>query len=385
MTTNKKVTVIYHSADFDGLFCREIARKFLPGAELIGWDFKDKPLAIPADGQIYIMDLPCDRVFGLTFGEEGHQPWLERVIWIDHHKSSIDTHNPTIPGYRIDGVSACRLAWQWFIRHTDGQNDDVMPPKEFYIDRRLSEPLAVRLAGEYDVCDKRDPDAETFQFGLRSEEIGEHSWAMLLSNEVPEPLKGTGMEYTDSSLLAHSFVEKGAILKRYQRRIDAGVMERSFLVEFEGLKFLALNAVRFNSLTFAAKDVPATGHDALLGFYFDGDKFNFSLYHAQHNMGIDLSAIAKRYGGGGHRGACGFILKGHFPRWLHGWKNAPLDANGKRPYLFYYEDAQTCWAPVPDLLENVISTDNLADGETMEIEFKRTDMTPEEFKNIPEI
>jgi len=25
-----KNTVIYHSADFDGLFCREVARKFLP-------------------------------------------------------------------------------------------------------------------------------------------------------------------------------------------------------------------------------------------------------------------------------------------------------------------------------------------------------------------
>ena len=36
-----KTTVIHHSADFDGIFCREIARKFLPDAELIGWDFGD--------------------------------------------------------------------------------------------------------------------------------------------------------------------------------------------------------------------------------------------------------------------------------------------------------------------------------------------------------
>ena len=28
-----KNTVIYHSADFDGIFCREIARKFLPDAD----------------------------------------------------------------------------------------------------------------------------------------------------------------------------------------------------------------------------------------------------------------------------------------------------------------------------------------------------------------
>ena len=109
-----KTTVIHHSADYDGLFCREIARKFLPGAELIGWDFGDAPLEIPSEGQIYILDLPVDRVFGMKFGEEGHLPWLERVIWIDHHKSSIETHNKTIPGYRIDGVAACRLAWQWF-------------------------------------------------------------------------------------------------------------------------------------------------------------------------------------------------------------------------------------------------------------------------------
>lgn len=38
-----KTTVIYHSADYDGIFCREIARRFLPDAELIGWDFADKP------------------------------------------------------------------------------------------------------------------------------------------------------------------------------------------------------------------------------------------------------------------------------------------------------------------------------------------------------
>ena len=39
-----KITVIYHSADYDGIFCREIAHKFLPDAELIGWNFGDVPL-----------------------------------------------------------------------------------------------------------------------------------------------------------------------------------------------------------------------------------------------------------------------------------------------------------------------------------------------------
>lgn len=113
-----KTTVIYHSADFDGIFCREIAKKFLPDATLIGWDFANEPLPIP-NGQIYILDLPVDRVFGFKYTPEDVERNAPQhpagLIWIDHHKSSIDTHPTTIPGYRIDGVAACRLAWQWFM------------------------------------------------------------------------------------------------------------------------------------------------------------------------------------------------------------------------------------------------------------------------------
>lgn len=135
-----KTTVIHHSADFDGIFCREIARQFLPDAEIIGWDFKDAPLPIPTEGTIYIIDLPADHVFGFDFKSMGVsqdtdsvafqsicQPGskirefivaLRRIIWIDHHASSISTHPKDIPGYRIDGVAACRLAWQWFSEGT---------------------------------------------------------------------------------------------------------------------------------------------------------------------------------------------------------------------------------------------------------------------------
>jgi hypothetical protein len=83
-------------------------------------------------------------------------------------------------------------------------------------------------------------------------------------------------------------------------------MRSAYILEWQGLKFLALNTARgFNSLTFASRDVPETGHDALLGYGFDG-KWRVSLYHANHRKDIDLSAIAIKFGGGGHRGACGF-------------------------------------------------------------------------------
>lgn len=303
-------TVIHHSADFDGIFCREIARKFLPNAELIGWDFADPPLAVP-DGRIYVLDLPVDRVFGLKFGlnvpvpSDNFAPFLKDVVWIDHHKTSIDTHPPEIAGYRIDGVAACRLAWQWFT-HDYGPNnprcqpiDYNLPQKDHYVAREVTEPLAVRLAGEYDVWDKRDPEAEIFQFALRSRELTAEDWNVMLGTDLPA---------VPNVLL--ELMKDGRLLQRYQQRNDANLVNyRSFMVEWEGLKFLTLNTGSFNSLTFAAKDVPETGHDALLGFRWDGKRWSVSLYHARHRTDLDLSEIAKRHGGGGHRGACGFVCQ----------------------------------------------------------------------------
>jgi oligoribonuclease NrnB/cAMP/cGMP phosphodiesterase (DHH superfamily) len=236
------------------------------------------------------------------------------LIWIDHHKSSIESHPDTIIGYRIDGVAACRLAWQWFAHHIDPNRQT----KQDFVDRKVSEPLAVRLAGEYDIWDHRGDGDLEFQFGLQSRELSESDWDNLLSVERPtidelERLISVGHDKDlinpDGTFIppaVHQLLSIGKTLMDYEKKNNAGVMHRSFLVEWEGLKFLALTTARCNSLTFEAKDVPETGHDALMGFYYNGSKWIVSLYHAQHRKDIDLSQIAVKYGGGGHRGACGF-------------------------------------------------------------------------------
>ncbi len=324
-------TVIHHSADYDGIFCREIARKFLPDAKLVGWDFADKPLEIP-QGKVFVLDLPVDVPFGFKFlggnaliNEHSIYDSLRgRVTWIDHHKSSIDSHPAAIPGYRIDGVAACRLAWQWFAGEPPnfanrGENQRTMPSKQDFVDRIVSEPLAVRLAGEYDIWDKRDERADVFQYGLRSRKLSEFDWANMLSLqkatiEEIESLVAVGHQGilnpdgTHVPAVVCQLLEAGKLLKTYQECNDASAMHRSFIVEWEGLKFLALTTARCNSLTFATKDVPETGHDALMGFYFNGSKWTVSLYHAKHRTELDLSKIAVKYGGGGHRGACGFTI-----------------------------------------------------------------------------
>ena len=102
--------VYYHSADFDGLFSREVCRKFLPeDTKFVGWDYGDPKADFPTDINtqfVYVVDLCPNEVFGDYV--------KDRVVWIDHHKTAIVSHDPDIPGYRIDGVAACRLCWQWF-------------------------------------------------------------------------------------------------------------------------------------------------------------------------------------------------------------------------------------------------------------------------------
>lgn len=301
-----RTTVIYHSADYDGIFCREIARKFLPDAELIGWNFGDAPVPIPK-GLVYVLDLPVDRVLGFDFANQlsvvekfesanAIKDFNNRLVWIDHHKTSINTHPKDIPGYRIDGVAACRLAWHWFtnpqLRHSS-KDGGLMPSKIEFVERELIEPLAVRLAGEYDIWDKHDPRAETFQYALGLDEL---VWKVLLDTDHP-----------DCNALVGKMLVEGQIAQRYARKTDADLVKhRSYRMNWEGLNWLVLNTGRFNSLTFAALDVPETGHDALLGYMFNGKVWTVSLYHAKHRTDLDLSEIAKRYGGGGHRGACGF-------------------------------------------------------------------------------
>lgn len=346
-----KTTVIHHSADFDGIFCREIARKFLPDAELIGWDYGNPKIPVPIEGTIYILDLSpecLDAPYGQLLPSI-----LERTIWIDHHKSAINKyqgepwiHEPAgkdsfgthynefwrrghetrateappsllIKGYRIDGVAACRLAWFYFTAmeryksqtatadFTWFQGHYPWASKQDFIDRKVSEPWAIRLAGEYDIWDKRDPDAELLQHGLRSQELTESDWKKLLCAD----------SFCGCEKLTEQLLTQGRALQYARTEENASIIkDLGFTFQWEGLTWLACNHARYNSHLFTVALKPE--HDACFGFKFTGhvagkkpnEEWSVSLYHAPGKEHHDLSQIAVKHGGGGHRGACGFRI-----------------------------------------------------------------------------
>lgn len=285
-----RTLIIYHKADWDGLFSREICRKhFGDTAEYLGWDYGDPVPQVDADRDVVMVDISVD-------GLMTHP----RLTWIDHHKSAMEKYGDAIDGWRIDGVAACRLAWQWFF----GIDPEAgTPTKEMFVNREVVEPYAVQLAGEYDIWDKRNPDCDTFQHALRSQPLTDHIWRELLRTDVEETF-----QIQHSLIMAQTLMPLGRAIQFSSDEANASLArDVAFELEWEGLRFIAINKPRGNSRTFAAVVQPT--HDALLTFYWQRNKWRISLYHAPHRTDLDLSQIAVKHGGGGHRGACGFEAK----------------------------------------------------------------------------
>lgn len=273
--------VLYHSADYDGIASGLICEKFLKlrgnTVKLEGWDYgKPVPKVDSLVDEIYMVDI--------TIPELMDDP---RLIWIDHHKTSIAEYNERARGYRIDGVAACRLCWQWFTCEND------LPKKEDYVDRKVEEPITVRLLGEYDVWDHRDEHTQPLQLGLRT------------YKEFP-----TGLLNMAEYKLFTEVLNRGELVFDYERSIRRSYVKKMFELNFEGIKFLALNAAQGNSLSFS-EHKELEKYDALFFFRYNGEARNWmiSLYsNTKCPKDIDLSVIAKKYGGGGHKGACGFTV-----------------------------------------------------------------------------
>lgn len=203
-------------------------------------------------------------------------------------------------GYRIDGVAACRLAWQWFWNEGGKSTMGRLPEKSQFVNREVAEPWSVRLVGECDIWDKRDPNAELFQHGLRARQS--FDWELMLTVQGrSEHFKAE--DYIDSILKDGKIIE--GVRNREYREV---IISQGFDLNWEGYKFLACNSheLDIRSQLFEAGIKPH--HDGLIGFTFNGKDWSVSLYGVPGKPDIDLSKISVKYGGGGHKQACGFRI-----------------------------------------------------------------------------
>lgn len=312
---DEKWVVIYHRADFDGICCGKIMEqvakfygatnvKYFPAD--YGDDTSEILRELPGAKYVFMLDLCFDEVIAAMNHSDMAPAAGGTLYWIDHHVSAINKHSArVIDGIQIDGVAACRLAY-YFFSECFGIPNSGFTTADMFKFRLLDESKFVRLLGEYDVWDHRDSNAVLLQHGLRyylDQHPQEVDWDLLLSfaPEGAEPPEVNGRRVAMMTGLLY----KGKIAKDTMDAYFKGLTKMARLTEWEGLRFYTLNVPKGNSQSF--HDIPMEA-DALLMYRCVGHDVSVSLYHAPGHEHHDLSKIATKYGGGGHKGACGFRM-----------------------------------------------------------------------------
>jgi uncharacterized protein len=287
----------YHSADLDGHCSGAIVKFRYPECAMIGINYgQDFPFDdfIKQPGQTVFMVDFCLQ----PFEQMERLQKLCNLIWIDHHaKGSIDEAEKRgfiCCGSREIGKAGCELVWE-YIFGSPGVDFNPMPS-------------AVTLLGRYDVWDHADQAVLPFQYGMRQfkNTLPENQdlWAPLLSSEP-----------TSEKLLV-SIIDTGKVILDYEESQNAKFCKAYAFetilylgdgdVPTEALDAICANRGFTNSKLFDSVYDPVK-HHLMITFVRlkpPAHKWTVSLYSTRDD--VDCGAIAKVFGGGGHKGAAGF-------------------------------------------------------------------------------
>jgi len=266
-------TCFYHD-DLDGKLSAAIVYKYDQNCNLISCNHTSKPRIdlIQKDERIYIVDF--------SFKPEVMEEVLkvtEDVIWIDHHKTALDyKYSREIKGLRIiepNCLAGCELTW-------------------IYLYPNVPRPPAVLYVGDVDKWAWQYKEiTDYFIEGLKVHitTAGSETWEILLKDNQ------------DSIKLTDEILMKGRLFIDYRNHLCENYYVRhGYETMFEGYKCCACGFTAYGSKLFGDR---ADKYDMMIGHEWIGDKWVVSLFSTKN---IDVSVIAKKYGGGGHLSAAGF-------------------------------------------------------------------------------
>jgi oligoribonuclease NrnB/cAMP/cGMP phosphodiesterase (DHH superfamily) len=266
----------YHSADLDGHCSGAIVKRKYPGCEMIGINYGDEfPWESIAPGEkVFMVD------FGLQpFSDMERLQKVSELIWIDHHKSALADAAKAgfvAGGVVKDGRAGCELTWEF-----------LFPEQPI--------PWAVHLLGRYDVWDHSDEHTLPFQYGMRN-----------AADTLPENQDFWGKVFCGGDFFTKTLNE-GSLIIRYEKvQNEKFCKTYAFETEFDGIKGICVNRGLTNSKVFDSVYDPER-HRLMITFCRlkpPAGKWTVSLYSTRED--VDCGALAKSFGGGGHKGAAGF-------------------------------------------------------------------------------
>lgn len=289
---------IYHN-DMDGRCAAALIAYFTGyrnNADYIECDYRHFPIDEICDSEdVFIVDYSftsntVEYLKELIYNKKCN------VVWIDHHKSSVDLNNgfdsydyqsistnenlrpyhipnnlwiAKIPGIRSQSGSGAALTWRYFM-------EDAEPP------------MFVKYVDDYDRwIYKYGEDTIYFKLGLETVDFDalDPIWSELLDNT----------EKTDG-LIAVGGIIKQHIDKDHEHYLSMYGYESKIL----DIPCYVVNR-KTNSWIFGDK---INDYPVVIVWAFDGSLYSYSLY--SNDTEVDCAKIAESFGGGGHPGAAGF-------------------------------------------------------------------------------
>jgi hypothetical protein len=227
---------------------------------------------IEASEKVVIVD------FSLPLEDMRRAQKTSQLVWIDHHKSAFDklSEMEDIPGLRSLDEAACVLTWQTFF------------PGE-------PVPKAVLYIGDRDTWQHAYDASTPFSEGLHQEDTrpwNDKLWNPLLDDEVDR---------------VEELIQRGTVLHQARvRRIKRQIKRYGFEVTFEGHHTLAINARGSGEMGALIRQL---GYE--IGYCYIEAEQNGELrtFVTLYSDRVDVSEIARKFGGGGHAGAAGFSFE----------------------------------------------------------------------------
>lgn len=267
------MTIIHHN-DSDGLCAGFLAGYFerQHGEENIRFvcaDYEMDP------GKIIDAIAPGETVYVLDWSFKPSD-WMRvlmrtpNVVWIDHHATAIEAcKHLDIPGLRVVGKCGALLTWE-------------------YLSKGKPVPEFVRLVNDWDIW--------AHKYGLRTRHFQAGLKMIDTSPDSVEWLKMFGADRLDK------ICEMGKIAYESEQAFNAAYLKQcGYTRNFAGKECLVLNRAKANS-DVAGEQL--SKHDCFVTWYYNGTRYVVSMYTAK--IDVDVSEIAVKYGGGGHKQAAGF-------------------------------------------------------------------------------
>lgn len=301
-----KLLCIYHSADLDGWMSAAIVKLWATcenvPIEFLGWNYGQQVPDCAGFEKVVMCDISFPKEVMFELQDRLHlSGGSSNFVWIDHHISAINDikelfesmdamQNKGYPeGLRDIRFAACELTWKYFFPDT-------------------KMPEIVRLLGRYDCFGHKGTSEEKkvleFQYGAR-QFVTNYDAAFTY---IEHSLSNTEYQFLKNQHDVLSILETGKTIYEYLITKAKQIWKRAYginLLTSQGvIKIACVNEERFNPINFGI-DYHSEGYGAVICYWYESGKWKFSIYNEDGK--VDCSLIAKQFGGGGHKGASGFV------------------------------------------------------------------------------